>query len=108
MVAANLKAETLGLMDKRSALEAEMNGIIDRLTRPGGPGLSGNLLNSEVSLKFLSFRYLYSIFQLWKIRDSVFDVRLILICRGFLGRTLTSQLCERNGVVLLVCLNITC
>ncbi|KAK9947342.1 hypothetical protein M0R45_002973 [Rubus argutus] len=47
MVAANLKAETLGLMDKRSALEAEMNGIIDRLTRPGGPGLSGNLLNSE-------------------------------------------------------------
>ncbi|KAM5548206.1 26S proteasome non-ATPase regulatory subunit 9 [Rosa sericea] len=47
MVAANLKAETLGLMDKRSALEAEMNAIIERLTQPGGPGLSGNLLNFE-------------------------------------------------------------
>lgn len=47
MVATNLKAEALKLMDRRSALEAEMNGIIDRLCQPGGPGLSGNLVDSE-------------------------------------------------------------
>lgn len=37
----------MNLMDKRTAIEAEMNSIIDRLCRPGGPGLSGNLLDSE-------------------------------------------------------------
>ncbi|KAK9275865.1 hypothetical protein L1049_023138 [Liquidambar formosana] len=47
MVATNLKAETMNLMDKRSAIEAEMNAIIERLTHPGGPGISGNLLDSE-------------------------------------------------------------
>ncbi|KAA8522867.1 hypothetical protein F0562_009290 [Nyssa sinensis] len=47
MVATNLKAETMSLMDKRSALEAEMNVIIERLCQPGGPGLSGNLVDSE-------------------------------------------------------------
>ncbi|XP_058186302.1 uncharacterized protein LOC131303446 [Rhododendron vialii] len=47
MVGTNLKAETMSLMDKRTALEAEMNVIIDRLCRPGGPGLSGNLIDSE-------------------------------------------------------------
>ncbi|KAJ6406941.1 hypothetical protein OIU84_010452 [Salix udensis] len=47
MVGANLKAETMKLMDKRSALETEMNVIIERLCQPGGPGLSGNLVDSE-------------------------------------------------------------
>ncbi|XP_075652524.1 uncharacterized protein LOC142622854 [Castanea sativa] len=47
MVATNVKTETMALMDKRSALEAEMNAIIDRLCQPGGPGLSGNLVDSE-------------------------------------------------------------
>ncbi|XP_052200280.1 uncharacterized protein LOC127806802 [Diospyros lotus] len=47
MVGTNLKADTMSLMDKRSALEAEMNVIIERLSQPGGPGLSGNLLDSE-------------------------------------------------------------
>ncbi|GMN57001.1 hypothetical protein TIFTF001_026112 [Ficus carica] len=47
MVGTNLKGETMNLMDKRTAIEAEMNSIIDRLCQPGGPGLSGNLLDSE-------------------------------------------------------------
>ncbi|CAK7338202.1 unnamed protein product [Dovyalis caffra] len=47
MVGANLKAETMKLMEKRSALETEMNVIIERLCQPGGPGLSGNLVDSE-------------------------------------------------------------
>ncbi|XP_048228358.1 26S proteasome non-ATPase regulatory subunit 9 isoform X2 [Ricinus communis] len=47
MVAANLKSETMKLMDKRTAVEAEMNTIIDHLCQPGGPGLSGNLLDFE-------------------------------------------------------------
>ncbi|GMH27284.1 hypothetical protein Nepgr_029127 [Nepenthes gracilis] len=47
MVGTNLKAETMALMDNRSAVEAEMNSIIERLCLPGGPGLSGNLLDSE-------------------------------------------------------------
>ncbi|CAK9168854.1 unnamed protein product [Ilex paraguariensis] len=47
MVATNLKAETTNLMDKRSGLEVEMNVIIERLCQPGGPGLSGNLVDSE-------------------------------------------------------------
>ncbi|KAL3642997.1 hypothetical protein CASFOL_013812 [Castilleja foliolosa] len=47
MVATNLKAETMKLMDKRSGMEEEMNAIIEGLCRPGGPGLSGNLVDSE-------------------------------------------------------------
>ncbi|XP_027173273.1 26S proteasome non-ATPase regulatory subunit 9-like isoform X1 [Coffea eugenioides] len=47
MVATNLKAETMKLMEQRSGIEAEMNVIIENLCRPGGPGLSGNLLDSE-------------------------------------------------------------
>ncbi|XP_052486731.1 uncharacterized protein LOC105767653 isoform X2 [Gossypium raimondii] len=47
MVGANLKSETIKLMDKRSAMEAEMNAIIEQLCQPGGPGLSGNLVDSE-------------------------------------------------------------
>ncbi|CAI9098838.1 OLC1v1035557C1 [Oldenlandia corymbosa var. corymbosa] len=47
MVGTNLKADTMKLMEQRSGLEAEMNVIIERLTQPGGPGLSGNLVDSE-------------------------------------------------------------
>ncbi|XP_020881277.1 26S proteasome non-ATPase regulatory subunit 9 [Arabidopsis lyrata subsp. lyrata] len=47
MVGANLKAETMTLMDKRAAMETEMNSIVERLCNPGGPGLSGNLIDSE-------------------------------------------------------------
>ncbi|KAL1548942.1 26S proteasome non-ATPase regulatory subunit 9 [Salvia divinorum] len=47
MVATNLKAETMKLMEKRSGIEVEMNVIIERLCQPGGPGLSGNLVDSE-------------------------------------------------------------
>ncbi|KAL5772908.1 hypothetical protein ACOSP7_012517 [Xanthoceras sorbifolium] len=47
MVGTNLKAETTTLMEKRSALETEMDAIISRLCHPGGPGLSGNLVDAE-------------------------------------------------------------
>ncbi|XP_011628051.1 26S proteasome non-ATPase regulatory subunit 9 isoform X5 [Amborella trichopoda] len=47
MVGTNLKAETTALMEKRSLLEEQMSAIISRLCVPGGPGLSGNLLDSE-------------------------------------------------------------
>ncbi|XP_002962940.2 26S proteasome non-ATPase regulatory subunit 9 isoform X1 [Selaginella moellendorffii] len=47
MVGANIKAETMALMEQRTAMEEEMDGIIQRLCRPGGPGLSGNLVDSE-------------------------------------------------------------
>ncbi|KAK8513565.1 hypothetical protein V6N13_002299 [Hibiscus sabdariffa] len=47
MVGANLKSETMKLMEKRSGIEAEMNAIIEQLCQPGGPGLSGNLVDSE-------------------------------------------------------------
>ena len=44
----NLKAETFSLMDQRTLIEAQMDAIIDRLCGPGGPGITGNLLDSEV------------------------------------------------------------
>ncbi|XP_055822919.1 uncharacterized protein LOC129891548 [Solanum dulcamara] len=47
MVGTNLKAETMKLMDERANTEAEMDVIIQRLCQPGGPGLSGNLVDSE-------------------------------------------------------------
>ncbi|WCJ29885.1 26S proteasome regulatory subunit putative [Euphorbia peplus] len=47
MVGANLKSETMKLMEKRTSLEAEMSGIVGSLCYPGGPGLSGNLVDSE-------------------------------------------------------------
>jgi 26S proteasome regulatory subunit N4 len=48
MVATNLKSQTKSLMDQRAAMEAEMNALIEALSGPGGPGLSGNLTDSEV------------------------------------------------------------
>ncbi len=50
MVGANLKAETMAMMESRTAVEAEMDAIIARLSRPGGAGLQGNLVDSEVHL----------------------------------------------------------
>eukprot|EP00252_Welwitschia_mirabilis_P012676 TRINITY_DN28006_c0_g1_i1.p1 TRINITY_DN28006_c0_g1~~TRINITY_DN28006_c0_g1_i1.p1 ORF type:complete len:234 (-),score=64.94 TRINITY_DN28006_c0_g1_i1:205-906(-) len=47
MVGPNLKAETMSLMETRKSLEKEMDEIIATLTRPGGPGLHGSLLDSE-------------------------------------------------------------
>ncbi|XP_072982203.1 uncharacterized protein [Typha latifolia] len=47
MVAMNLKVEAMTLMDKRAAVETEMNSIIESLCSPGGPGISGNLVDSE-------------------------------------------------------------
>lgn len=47
MVGANLKAQTMKLMEKRTMLEAEMNGLIETLCQPRGPGLTGNLVDSE-------------------------------------------------------------
>ena len=53
----DLKAETMKLMERRGAIEAEMNAVIQRLCHPGGPGLSGNLVDSEVlhDVHFFSF-----------------------------------------------------
>jgi 26S proteasome non-ATPase regulatory subunit 9 len=48
MVAPNVKAETMRLMDQRAALEAEMNAIIAALSAPGGPGITGGLVDAEV------------------------------------------------------------
>uniref|UniRef100_A0A0E0ESA9 PDZ domain-containing protein n=1 Tax=Oryza meridionalis TaxID=40149 RepID=A0A0E0ESA9_9ORYZ len=47
MVATNLKAETVGLMDRRAAVEAEMDAIIAALSVPGGPGITGGLVDAE-------------------------------------------------------------
>ncbi|CAL1414952.1 unnamed protein product [Linum trigynum] len=47
MAGANVKAETVKLMEKRGLIESEMNVLVQRLTQPGGPGLSGNLVDSE-------------------------------------------------------------
>ncbi|GFQ06593.1 26S proteasome non-ATPase regulatory subunit 9 [Phtheirospermum japonicum] len=57
MVATNLKAEIMKLMEKRSGMEEEMNVIIEGLCRPGGPGLSGNLVDSEANFIFLFFGF---------------------------------------------------
>ncbi|KAK9130386.1 hypothetical protein Sjap_010873 [Stephania japonica] len=47
MVAPNLKSETFSLMDRRRAIESEMDAIIARLSQPGGPGISGTLVDPE-------------------------------------------------------------
>ncbi|KAF7065690.1 hypothetical protein CFC21_071768 [Triticum aestivum] len=47
MVAPNVKAETMRLMDRRSALEAEMDAIIAALSAPGGAGITGSLVDAE-------------------------------------------------------------
>lgn len=55
MVGTNVKQETMTVMEKRTGIEAELDVIISRLCRPNGPGLSGNLVDKDVSsLSFLS------------------------------------------------------
>lgn len=58
MVGANVKAETVTMMDKRQAMENEMDVIIARLTRPGGPGLQGNLVDAQVRYESELFAWL--------------------------------------------------
>lgn len=56
MVGTNLKALTMKLMEERTTLEAEMNALIETLCQPGGPGLTGNLVDSEAGFfYFLRF-----------------------------------------------------
>ncbi|XP_006661239.1 26S proteasome non-ATPase regulatory subunit 9 [Oryza brachyantha] len=47
MVAPNVKAETVALMDRRAAVEAEMDAIIAALSAPGGLGITGGLVDAE-------------------------------------------------------------
>lgn len=58
MVATNLKAETVGLMDRRAAVEAEMDAIIAALSVPVGPGITGGLVDAEVGNLNPSFFFL--------------------------------------------------
>jgi len=59
MVGANLKAETMAMMESRTAVEAEMDAIIARLSRTGGAGLQGNLVDSEVHSSQLFFFFFF-------------------------------------------------
>ncbi|KAG8372574.1 hypothetical protein BUALT_Bualt12G0080200 [Buddleja alternifolia] len=76
MVGTNLKAETVKLMDNRSGKEAEMNVIIERLCQPGGPGLSGNLVDSEASFIIFLFAldYLFIYEHIGKLRNDYKDL----------------------------------
>lgn len=73
----------MSLMDKRTAVEAEMNAIIARLTQPGAPGLSGNLVDSEVFLFFLSFSLSFYLSQL-AFPIMLLAVRSFRFCRNLL------------------------
>ena len=42
------RARLKSLLEQRTALEAEMNDIIARLTAPGGAGLTQSLVDKEV------------------------------------------------------------
>ncbi|KAL5698675.1 hypothetical protein ACHQM5_029679 [Ranunculus cassubicifolius] len=37
----------MGLMEKRDSIEIEMNIIIDRLSHPDAPGITGNLIDPD-------------------------------------------------------------
>ncbi|KAF5725876.1 hypothetical protein HS088_TW23G00607 [Tripterygium wilfordii] len=80
MVGTNVKAETMSLMQKRTAMEVKMNAIIERLCQPGGPGLSGNLVDSEgwflLLLFFIKKKFPVVIF-VWK-RFSIFSVSSLI------------------------------
>lgn len=71
MVGTNLKGETMKLMDRRKALEHEMNVIIQRLCRPGGPGLHGNLIDSEVSAPLSAINLYEFWFAGWSVKVSI-------------------------------------
>ena len=48
MVGSNIRSEAMSLIDERGVMEHEMDTIIARLTGPGGPGVKGSLVDSEV------------------------------------------------------------
>jgi hypothetical protein len=50
----------MAMMESRTAVEAEMDAIIARLSRPGGAGLQGNLVDSEVHSSQLFFFYSFA------------------------------------------------
>ena len=60
MVGSNIRSEAMSLMDKRGVMEGEIDTIIARLTGPGGPGVKGSLVDSEVREAWL-YEYLFSI-----------------------------------------------
>ncbi|KAL0887083.1 hypothetical protein Bca101_011066 [Brassica carinata] len=94
MGGANLKAETMALMDKRGSMETEMNSIVERLCNPGGPGLSGNLVDSEVLLTRKSKVHLLII--------PPFDSFIVYdIDRDSLGKISTFRRLELSAAVLL-------
>lgn len=47
MVGSNLKADAMALMDKRAAMESQIEAIIARLNAPGGPGVKGSLVDKD-------------------------------------------------------------
>lgn len=47
MVGSNLKAEAKALMDKREAMEVQIEAISSRLTAPGAPGVRGSLIDKD-------------------------------------------------------------
>ena len=98
MGGANLKAETMALMDKRAAMETEMNSFVERLCNPGGPGLSGNLVDSEVTPTSICLSSLPPSFLL-----ILYDID-----RGSLGKISTFRRLELSAVVLLVSFSSLC
>jgi 26S proteasome non-ATPase regulatory subunit 9 len=50
MVGTNVKQETMVLIEKRTAIEAELKAIIARLRCENGPGITGNLVDKDVSI----------------------------------------------------------
>jgi hypothetical protein len=101
MVAPDVKAETMKLMDQRGALEAEMDAIIARLTAPGGPGITGGLVDAEVPSdpKTLAKPEICSRFH----ANRSFVVRLVRCLRVSPGPTSTSQTSSPNARDSLVC-----
>lgn len=85
MVGTNLKAETMKLMDERANTEAEMDVIIQRLCQPGGPGLSGNLVDSEV---------IFSFFCNFRFYVEFLDVKSVFVLKGSCGGTRKLYLCN--------------
>lgn len=102
-------------------MEAEMDAIIESLCGPSGPGLSGNLVDSEVTnpiqsnpnehnacrhlLRFqivISFLCLKNLFNLLNLIWSSLSLSL-WCCRDFRGQTSTFLPYDRNVAGWLVC-----
>ena len=48
MASPDLKQEAKNLMEKRTLVEKQIEGIVARLEVPGGPGVKGSLVDKEV------------------------------------------------------------